>query len=295
MNLSLVIIAWNAVEVIAMAAAIWWLVGSIRRRRLLRRTRRNGVMLLVTTAFVIAGWVRLAISGLNLSIGVFALRAPPPPGPPSLAAIVLPLILTVAQMGVASLTLLDLMVRRRLEALPPHAAPNVSPTPPIPEEGVRVPVTSKSINVAFVRGGLRIDVDEPVRRPTLNLAIGPVTNIRRRTPHMADPINLTLTDIQKVALGISPLDAANEPAPIDGVPVWTNSDEAILTLTVADDGLSAEVITTGAIGSAKVSVEVDADLSGDGVATVTEEIDITVGPSRASALNLSAGVPESRL
>ena len=109
---------------------------------------------------------------------------------------------------------------------------------------------------------------------------------------MATP--LTLTDIQKVALAIQPKDAAGEPAALDGVPVWDTTDATIVTLTSAADGLTAEATTTGLIGTATVTVTGQGDLTGGGTDTISETVIITVEASAASALNLSAGVPEAR-
>jgi hypothetical protein len=47
-----------------------------------------------------------------------------------------------------------------------------------------------------------------------------------------------ITSIQQLPLAVQPLDAKNQPAQIDGVPVWTCSDPAKANLVVADDGLS---------------------------------------------------------
>jgi hypothetical protein len=66
------------------------------------------------------------------------------------------------------------------------------------------------------------------------------------------------------------------PAPVDGVPVWASSDETVLALTIADDGMSALKIDTVAPGTARVTVTADADL-GAGVKTITGFKDVEVG------------------
>lgn len=104
---------------------------------------------------------------------------------------------------------------------------------------------------------------------------------------------ILLTNAQKVPLSIQPLDQYGNPARVDGVPVWNNSDEALGTLTVAADGLSAEYSTLGPIGTAQVSVTADADL-GAGVRSLTGTLDIQVEPSEAVTLNIAAGVPGPR-
>lgn len=104
---------------------------------------------------------------------------------------------------------------------------------------------------------------------------------------------LILTDVQKVALAIAPKSAAGNPAPVDGAPQWSSSDETILTLTVAEDGLSAEAVTTGKLGIAQVNVTADARL-GEGVETITGVLDIEVKASEAVSLDISAGTPSSK-
>lgn len=104
---------------------------------------------------------------------------------------------------------------------------------------------------------------------------------------------LVLTDVQKVALAIAPKSAAGNPAQVDGAPVWSSSDETILTLTVAPDGLSAEAVTTGKLGTVQVNVSADADL-GEGAKTITGVLDIEVKASEAVSLDVSAGTPSDK-
>lgn len=71
------------------------------------------------------------------------------------------------------------------------------------------------------------------------------------------------------------------PARVDGVPVWASSDETVLKVTPADDGMSALIETVAPGGPARVTVTGDADL-GEGVLTltgVTEDINVAQGPA----------------
>ncbi len=106
--------------------------------------------------------------------------------------------------------------------------------------------------------------------------------------------SLILTDAQKVALAIQPKDASGEPATLDGAPTWLSSDETVVSVVAAPDGMTAEATTTGVLGAATVTVTGQGDLTGGGSDTISETIDITVEAGVASALNLSAGVPEAR-
>jgi len=109
---------------------------------------------------------------------------------------------------------------------------------------------------------------------------------------MATP--LTLTDIQEVVLSIAPKDVEGNPAALEGVPTWTSSDVAIVTVTPAADGLSATAITVGPEGAATITVVAQGDLTGGGTDTVTDTVEITVVGSQASSLNVSAGTPPQR-
>jgi hypothetical protein len=94
---------------------------------------------------------------------------------------------------------------------------------------------------------------------------------------------------QAVALTIT--DSKGRPAEVDEPPTWASSDETVLTVTVASDGMSAD-INTVAVGTARVTVTADADL-GEGVVPitgVTEDIIVTSG-SVASVMTLTLGTP----
>ena len=101
---------------------------------------------------------------------------------------------------------------------------------------------------------------------------------------------ISITDIQKFTASIQPVDARGNPALVDGVPVWSVGDGSILSLTAAPDGLSAEVLAVGALGTTQVTVEADADL-GSGVVPLTGILDVTVVGSQAVSLNIATSVP----
>jgi hypothetical protein len=103
---------------------------------------------------------------------------------------------------------------------------------------------------------------------------------------------MTLTDTQKVTFTITPKDKKGQPAKIDGVPAWTNSNEAVGTLTAAADGLSAEFVAL-IVGDTTIGVSADADL-GPGVTSLAGSADITVTPGAASTVELVAGAPSEQ-
>lgn len=104
---------------------------------------------------------------------------------------------------------------------------------------------------------------------------------------------LVLTDSQKCALSITPKTAAGNPALVDGVPEWSVSNPDILTLEVAEGGLSAVVLANGPVGESQVSVTADADL-GEGVAAITGVLDVQVKAGQAVSLSIDAATPEEK-
>ena len=104
---------------------------------------------------------------------------------------------------------------------------------------------------------------------------------------------LVLTDIQQVGIAIAPKSAAGNPASIDGSPVWNSSDETVVTVVVAADGMSADVITTGKLGTVQVNVSADADMGG-GVKSIAGTLDIEVKASEAVILEINAGTPTDK-
>lgn len=91
-------------------------------------------------------------------------------------------------------------------------------------------------------------------------------------------------------------DSHGNPASVDGVPVWASSDETVLVVAAAADGMSA-VVDTVAPGTARVSVTADADL-GAGTKPITgvsEDVNVTLGPSsQASVMTFTFGAPVAK-
>lgn len=100
---------------------------------------------------------------------------------------------------------------------------------------------------------------------------------------------ITITNEEKVLVSLAPVTAAGNPATLDGVPTWTVI-EGDATLEVAEDGLSAYLVSGAADVNSKVEVVADADL-GEGVVNLTDVIDLAVVAASASALGLVAGTP----
>ncbi len=103
-------------------------------------------------------------------------------------------------------------------------------------------------------------------------------------------MTLKLSDIQQADLGIRVVDKAGNPAIVDGSPSWASSDEAVATVQAAPDGMTATVVATGALGTAQVSVQADADL-GEGVTPLVGVLDVEVVASAAVGLDITTGTP----
>jgi hypothetical protein len=101
---------------------------------------------------------------------------------------------------------------------------------------------------------------------------------------------ITITDLQAFSATIRPLDARGNPAPIDGMPTWSVSNEDALDLTVSTDGMTAEVVALGPLGNFQLAVTVDVRL-GPEVLARDGILDITVVGSEATTIEIVPGVP----
>src|SRR4051812_47455218 len=104
------------------------------------------------------------------------------------------------------------------------------------------------------------------------------------------------TDQNFPSVTLSITDSHGQPAAVDGAPVWASSDETVLTVTPAADGMSAAVDTV-APGAARVSVSADADLGAgtQSITGVSEVVNVTLGASHlASVMTLTLGAPADK-
>jgi len=102
---------------------------------------------------------------------------------------------------------------------------------------------------------------------------------------------LILLDNQKVSVVIQPVSVKGNPAVLDDIPVWSVSDETLVSVVPAEDGMSAVVTAVGPIGAAQVTVKGDADL-GEGVVEITGILDIEILASDAATFVITPGTPE---
>ncbi|MBK7542797.1 MAG: hypothetical protein IPI57_13705 [Candidatus Competibacteraceae bacterium] len=101
---------------------------------------------------------------------------------------------------------------------------------------------------------------------------------------------LTLQVTQQFPIEIQPVDARGNPAAVDGAPAWSVSDETLLTVDPADDGLSAVVSAVGPVGSAQVTVRADARMGAE-VREIVGTLDVSLVAAEAATLRLVPGVP----
>lgn len=100
---------------------------------------------------------------------------------------------------------------------------------------------------------------------------------------------ITITNEQKVQVTLMPTTEAGNPATLDGVPTWAVT-EGDATLEVAEDGLSAHLISGEADVNSVITVTADADL-GEGVVEITDTIDLAVVSASASRLGIATDEP----
>jgi hypothetical protein len=132
-----------------------------------------------------------------------------------------------------------------------------------------------------------------VSAPELPITFGPVRERSLPPTEEALMASVQLTDVQEARATIAPQDRAGNPASVDGVPTWESSDTSVITVSPTEDGLTADVVTTGTLGTATVTVTADADL-GEGVTSLTGTLEVEVIASQAADLNVSVGTPTER-
>ena len=106
------------------------------------------------------------------------------------------------------------------------------------------------------------------------------------------PVEKAITNEQKINGALNIKTQGGKPASVDGKPVWSiiSGDG---TMAVAEDGMSADLISTDVPGDTLYLVEADADL-GAGVEKISDTIKITTVGARAANLGLTLGAPENK-
>lgn len=106
---------------------------------------------------------------------------------------------------------------------------------------------------------------------------------------------LVMTVTQQCDLQIEVFDAKGNPAKVDGVPVWSSSEETYVTVEAEADGMSALAKAVGPVTTlpVQVNVTVDADL-GDGVRHIVGVLEVSIVAGEAVSVGISASVPEEQ-
>lgn len=106
------------------------------------------------------------------------------------------------------------------------------------------------------------------------------------------PLNIVITNEEKILVSLAPTTAAGNPATLDGTPSW-NVVEGDVTLDVQPDGLSAYVVS-GNPGASSVTVTADADLDAGEVRELSDVIAVNVVAAEAAGLGLTMGAAEPK-
>lgn len=109
------------------------------------------------------------------------------------------------------------------------------------------------------------------------------------------PLELKITTEQQIRVTLAPKTQAGKDAQLDGAPSWvvTTGNSQVV---IADDGLSALIVSSNQPGETQILVTADANLGTgeDEVETISDTIKVTVGSPSAASLGLVAGQPENK-
>jgi hypothetical protein len=106
------------------------------------------------------------------------------------------------------------------------------------------------------------------------------------------PVEISITNEQKVKATLTPVTDTGKPAKLDGAPAWAvisgNSQ-----VVVAEDGLSADLISSDDPGDTVILVKADADV-GEGVEEISDTITLKVVGATAKNLGVTLGTAEPK-
>lgn len=146
--------------------------------------------------------------------------------------------------------------------------------------------------VLFYRQGQRLDrIEKKLRRiaDSVYALLEPVPNRIAIYPNHfnKEETKMILKDSQKLPMSIAAVDKFGNPAgAFDAAPAWSVVDPTLGVLTVAADGLSAEFLPSGVLGTSQVQVAALA--SGH---SIVGSLDISVVAGDAVSIQIQAGAP----
>ena len=124
------------------------------------------------------------------------------------------------------------------------------------------------------------------RARTLGIAFGLVQPKEKVKPM---PAEVSITNEQQVPVTLTPKTDTGKPAKLDGSPSWSvisgNSQ-----VVVAENGLSADLVSSDDPGDTEILIKADADL-GEGVEEISDTILLHVIGATAKNLGISIGTP----
>lgn len=150
-------------------------------------------------------------------------------------------------------------------------------------------VTKEDLAAAEARLIKAILESRPTKpRVRLDFSIGLPSNKETQSTTM----DIKLTNEQKVTVTLSPKTDTGKPAKLDGSPSWTVTS-GNSTLVIAEDGMSADVISSDDPGDTEIIVKADADL-GEGIEEISEILRVSVSSAGAKNLGITVGPPEAK-
>ena len=96
---------------------------------------------------------------------------------------------------------------------------------------------------------------------------------------------MQMTDSQQVHLTLAEKDKAGQTVSPSSPPEWFSSNTDVVTVTPSADGLSADAVSTGAVGSATITATAD---------NLTGTLDIDVVAGAAVTVEIQAGSPTDK-
>jgi hypothetical protein len=99
-----------------------------------------------------------------------------------------------------------------------------------------------------------------------------------------------ITSDQEFPAAVTFTDDHGNPATIDGLPLWASSNDTILMVVAAADGMSAVISAVGPDGQAQISVTADTNM-GAGTVPIIGTLDINVVSGMAAIIGITPGIP----
>ena len=128
--------------------------------------------------------------------------------------------------------------------------------------------------------------------PRFNWSIGSAVN-KTKTEGQNNMLEIVITNEQKIQVTLTPVTATNKPAQLDGPAVFEVISGTATIEMIADNPLSAFLVSGDLPGDSEILVSADADL-GDGVETISDIIKLTVAGAKAASLGMTVGAPVAK-